>query len=941
VSSISKHLITSQLIPLRYLLNAAKQHYLARITLDEAHEYAADMAKPSPFREAMLFIVNLIRLGTPITLLTGTMPPSAWSSYLRYLGFDAHATGFIKVRKDSLRHDLRMLVLSPQARSNMHQAAVGAVKHLVSSKLMGMDFSKWTGMVFATSKNDVETVCALLKKEFPGPGYTHYHSGHKEGLSSWNVNENQIIVTTTALGPGIQNNTTRFVLVLGHLYGATNIVQAGSRAGRDGKGGLLLMLPEKGSSPHCPEPSIDIQGIAAYLRTVGKRQCRRLPLEEHLDGRPIDESKPCVQAKCDFCDPAFVEPLNTSILFHIREVKSRLNQSPASCMLNPTQNQATSSGPSASSRKRMFMPSAAKGLDSSSSSQQPPLINHSSRPHDKIALTTPPLLDRTLTSIGEDLFDTPTPMSKHLPTLEVISTSISDRTHPQSMVGHSNAPQISQGQLRPVRNTRQRSHSLEEELLQPPKRLRGAGQAMEVSQQENLLLFDRLDTDTGQQPSVSPVWGSPVCQPELILSNSQPRLQGALEATQSEAPSSQSTYYHDPLPNSLYASIHVPEGLYVPLSQRDNPRSDRPATTLSRNGSALRIQSNTHVHRRTASDTAAFINNSTSRAPSLHSQVLARSTSPFSYSSPDQLRDTPCHVPNHLQGHINPTQVSVHSAGSQNLERRVSALPSHVGRSLHGRSASASSAVPQGTFPWSQTPKGGYGSPRAPLSQHILGMGKKAAVRIMPAMKHSSKVPYFDEHAAKDEAMIRDIINSHSLLSSMASGCCLACIIDHHVFVQLDIPTQWVHEDLQDCIKHHRAPNGYRAPWNFRQWKKDVEVDTSKIDVCFQCRLPTTSNDPAPAPFHHSNQSGKSLCPTGTLLPSMWWRAWHHVQNTSVTIAGSIQTPIPLECSGDVVVFGEWCMTLAVNSCYTNGMYLYRSWLHHIVVEAERISLSM
>jgi hypothetical protein len=89
LSQCSSIIYIPALMPLcftSFLKRMASQHRLARITIDEAHEFAIDMDRQVKFRPMMDEMDKLAALGVRLTLSTGTLPPSVEDAFCRHFG---------------------------------------------------------------------------------------------------------------------------------------------------------------------------------------------------------------------------------------------------------------------------------------------------------------------------------------------------------------------------------------------------------------------------------------------------------------------------------------------------------------------------------------------------------------------------------------------------------------------------------------------------------------------------------------------------------------------------------------------------------------------------------------------------------------------------------------------------------------------------------------
>jgi hypothetical protein len=973
----------------RYLRNAASpgQQYLARITIDEAHEFASDMGKKQTFREAMKSIQNLLDLGTSITLLTGTMPPSTWSSFLSYTGFKDRTMDFVKVRCNSIRRDIRYLVLKPRDRTHMHRAAVGLTKHAIATHVMGVarDHPDWSAMIFCTSVRDVEDLHDLLK-DAVDVGVTYYHGKHKDNLDTWTSGQNKIVVTTTALGPGIQNDTVRLVLVLGHLHGATNIMQSGSRAGRDKNGGLVFMIPESGNSPSCPPPSEDIQGMSAYLRLIHLPQCRLKALEEFFDGHAIDEIASCSENACDFCDPDFVEPVEMAI-------DTYLNGGGTSpLILHDT-----------------------LVLEASTSRS-----DHTHRPADV----------QLVSQVGTIYLD---PISSNRNTIDgqqaqphSSRTRITSSTHAVTQ-RFQLVRQRSISSDQDLRSTkRQRSHiggasQQAEDIMYddidmcPATPLASGGRIASPDSDED----EELDMRILQQPILQPVSDLAIHEDNIMpaarvaenpMAPEQPQLNEHVLSNQLTHSQASTVYWLEDYPSSLYAAVEEKDYEEALRPVRYNPMSQ------SRRPSRHASLSTTHPPPATRLATA-HASSSSSRAPPLQPDFetvlqhvsLSRHDPNISLSCPDlgglgahSLSNN--HVTSKSSGpnsskssprgatssrsvitHRRSASSDTHTPGIAPLlqrnhkahrsvvkHSRTASLPQNVlppGSHLQYQMPSEPKSISQPPVLQHPASQPTFPQPVAPpllasqsilsfplsqqlftqrplASQHILGTGDFANVRILPVMKGSSLVHYPESAQLEDDRMLKNITETHRNIKHLVHGHCLMCLIDTQQLVQLSDEKNHhlVHDGWYECSvarKRKGVPCPFPAQPQFWEWKRRLEIDVSLLDLCFDCRLPRShpvgSNEDPPVPFHGTEGRGYKNCPNGPLLLMFLWRAWHLPRLSAPAIHDNYTPLHPHLVAMNIDEFGQWCMKLRDGgSRYINGMFLYENWLPSIMIAAQK-----
>jgi hypothetical protein len=291
------------------------QNRVTQIVLDECHEYVIDVDKAKPFRAAHALLRGLMTLGIRATLMSGTIPPATLESFTAHYGLAPRE--FKQIRAPCVRTDIHFLVEAVPREFTMRDAAFDVVSRLVRLTRTRYPRSRKHGIVYCQSKADVEAVACLLANGLgPGVSITSYWADKErafEDLAQWRIGsaEINVMVTTTALLVGIHQDTIRFGVILGYFFGVVNIMQGLARVGRDGRGGVGVLLTDNTLPPIPLDPVVDVRGASAYHDLLKERICRRRPLEHFLDGTPTDEVVPCsswpnYQYHCDLCQPQVI-----------------------------------------------------------------------------------------------------------------------------------------------------------------------------------------------------------------------------------------------------------------------------------------------------------------------------------------------------------------------------------------------------------------------------------------------------------------------------------------------------------------------------------------------------------------------------------------------------------------------------------------------------------
>jgi superfamily II DNA helicase RecQ len=249
---------------LDYASLLVRQQHLRRVVIDECHLAFTS----SDYRPKLAHLKRLRSLHCPTVLLTATLPP--------VLEVDLSESLLVPlaqyIRAVTVRKNTRYAIHWCPSGQDVATTAVSLIRRQ-TERLRGQ-----RGVVYCRTR----AVCEALAEDL---GCLFYHAGHAEKtaqLEQW-LDAGGFIVTTSALGTGVDYPGIVMVIHVGVPYGMIDFAQESGRAGRQGQtvdsvvvvgAAEVLALSRQTRSP-------DQDAMVAFLETPG---CRRGVMSRYLDG---------------------------------------------------------------------------------------------------------------------------------------------------------------------------------------------------------------------------------------------------------------------------------------------------------------------------------------------------------------------------------------------------------------------------------------------------------------------------------------------------------------------------------------------------------------------------------------------------------------------------------------------------------------------------------
>jgi superfamily II DNA helicase RecQ len=242
------------------------------------------------FRKRLQELGRLGVAGTQMVLLTATLPPSEEDTLLQRMHFkraDVHM-----FRAPTTRPNIRYSIADARGartKAARLEAVVERINEVVRRHRGSGKMIVYAGTVKNTKALAVELGCSA---------YYGSAEGRRDMVADFRSGEDDIIVSTSALGMGIDIPDVRAVIHAHVPWSLLDYGQESGRAGRDGQPSEAVVIVTDDKWTPDDYTTADAQLVAGFTG----RQCRRIAMDGFLDGREDRAACEDGEEPCDVCE---------------------------------------------------------------------------------------------------------------------------------------------------------------------------------------------------------------------------------------------------------------------------------------------------------------------------------------------------------------------------------------------------------------------------------------------------------------------------------------------------------------------------------------------------------------------------------------------------------------------------------------------------------------
>lgn len=283
---------------------------LDRIVFDEAHSVLDSTAD---FRPKMRWVGNLMSRGVQMVYLTATLPPHEEDEWMEIMKIRKEEAQIF--RDTTTRPKIAYSVLEFPV-DEEGQGEIEAACQLVQRKMEEYPAPAKI-IIYSSSITTTKELGAALDCHMYYRDVGDIHA-KEEIRRAWESADGRVVVATSAFGLGIDRPDVRVVIHVGPIFQMRNYVQESGRAGRDRqRSEAIIMVPEgrqeslqkrfehaRVSTRICDQGTKEGKRrieMERMERFISGSKCRRIHLDQQMDGRMDRIRCEAGEERCDVC----------------------------------------------------------------------------------------------------------------------------------------------------------------------------------------------------------------------------------------------------------------------------------------------------------------------------------------------------------------------------------------------------------------------------------------------------------------------------------------------------------------------------------------------------------------------------------------------------------------------------------------------------------------
>lgn len=266
---------------IEYVQRMAKQGRIGRIVIDEAHYPHQNVG----FRANMAQLTDVTRMGLPVVMLTATLPPVEVDQMCKFLHIPRDHIVEVRARtsRTNMYYDVKRQVYAGEMKDYPRRArhAIECFESYIDRQHIELG-KECLGLLYVGSKALTEAIRDTQAAHTWGCYYGDMSPAEREKTVKDLGTKFYRMVCTGAFSMGVDNPHVDFVMHYDVPWSITDFVQESGRAGRAGQQGysVVILTDDKPST-------MGSDARQKMAKALYERQCRRMLLDEHMDGLPL------------------------------------------------------------------------------------------------------------------------------------------------------------------------------------------------------------------------------------------------------------------------------------------------------------------------------------------------------------------------------------------------------------------------------------------------------------------------------------------------------------------------------------------------------------------------------------------------------------------------------------------------------------------------------